>query len=55
VEEELDASKASQHGYRGQREMSHVPSMMGREGFTMLLKMEHNLKLMNRLFLGFSI
>jgi hypothetical protein len=37
------------------KEMSHVLSVMGQEGFTMLLRMERNLKLMNRLFLEFSI
>jgi hypothetical protein len=37
------------------REMSHVLSVKGRAGFTMLLRMEHNLKLMNLLFLEFSI
>jgi hypothetical protein len=52
---ELDASKVGKHGYRGQREMSHVLSVTGWEGFTMLLRMERNLKLMNRLFLEFSI
>jgi hypothetical protein len=37
------------------REVSHVLSVTGWEGFTMLLRMERNLKLTNRLFLEFSI
>jgi hypothetical protein len=37
------------------REMSHVLSGTGWAGFTMLLRMERNLKLMNCLFLEFSI
>jgi hypothetical protein len=44
-----------QRGYRGQEEMSDVLSVTGWAGFTMLLRMESNLKLMNRLFLEFSI
>jgi hypothetical protein len=35
--------------------MSHVLSVTGRECFTVLLRMERNLKLMNRLFLEISI
>jgi hypothetical protein len=51
----LDVSKAGQRGYRGQREMSRVLSVTGRAGFTMLLRMERNLKLMNRLYMEFYI
>jgi hypothetical protein len=34
--------------------MSHVLSVTGREGFTLLLRMERNLKRINHLFLEFS-